>query len=246
MSYLFIANWKMRMHFNDAITYFKKNETELLALSTKHSLVVCPSFVALSPLIELAQNTHIHIGAQDCSPFKDGSHTGEVSAISLHEIGCDYCIVGHTERRIQFNETDESVAEKVIRLLENNIRPILCIGETETDTILTNTYAILERQLRSIFVALHAHKKQNEHFIIAYEPAWAIGTGVVPTHEYLTSIFAWLQSVVTKNLAYNSFQLIYGGSVDEKNCAQLKRIPFLQGFLIGGASANFAQFKAIV
>jgi len=246
MSHIFVANWKMRMHFFDAVNYCTKNYQELVSLADQYPLILCPSFVALAPLSELLKNSPIKLGAQDCSPFIEGSHTGEVSAQSLHEVGCSYCIVGHSERRAQFNETNESVAEKTLRLLKNQITPIICIGESKLDAINERTYSVLEAQLAPIFIALQSHHKEKKNILFAYEPVWAIGTGVIPQQQYLIDICKWLHKTISQHLTHDSFQLLYGGSVDENNVSVLKKISSIDGFLIGGASTDFLQLQKII
>jgi triosephosphate isomerase len=246
MSHIFVANWKMRMHFFDALNYCTKNYQELVSLADKHPFILCPSFVALAPLSELLKNSPIKLGAQDCSPFTEGSHTGEVSAQSLREIGCSYCIVGHSERRAQFNETNESIAEKILRLIENQITPIICIGESELDAINERTYSVLEEQLAPIFITLQSHRKEKRNILFAYEPVWAIGTGIIPEQQYVIDVFNWLHKTISQHLTHDSFQLLYGGSVDKITISDLKKISSIDGFLIGGASTNFLQLQRII
>ncbi len=244
--YIFVANWKMRIHFTHAINYCSENKQELEHVSNNHTLIICPSFVALPQIAQILHNTTVKIGAQDCSPFIEGSHTGQVSAISLNEIGCSYCIVGHSERRAQCNETNESVAEKVIRLLENDIIPIVCVGETGLDALNSRTYNVLKEQLEPIFITLQAHHKKNTPLLFTYEPTWAIGTGVIPQQSYLSDIFLWLKKAFARNFAEYKVLLLYGGSIDEKNIQQIAQISAIDGFLIGGASTEFSQLKKII
>jgi len=245
MQYLFVANWKMRMHFNDALQFCTANKEELIHLGNSNPLIICPSFISISSVHELLKDGHIKIAAQDCSPFKEGSHTGEVSAISLSQAGCTYCIVGHTERRAQFNETNESVAEKMLRVLENNMTPIICLGESELDAANSRTYTVLQEQLEPIFAVLRFYQKKST-IIFAYEPAWAIGTGIVPEHSYLQNMFHWLQETISQALPDYSCKLLYGGSVDEHSIIKLTRITAINGFLIGSASTNFTQLRKII
>src|SRR5438477_12817571 len=123
----------MNMHAHEAVRFCTENYDELLNLSknTNNSIVLCPSYVALFPVTQILQKTAIHIGAQDCSSYSNGAYTGEISAQSLAEVGCSYCIIGHSERRTLFNETHDTVAQKLTQLLNNNIKPIICIGETK-------------------------------------------------------------------------------------------------------------------
>jgi triosephosphate isomerase (TIM) len=246
MSYLFIANWKMRMHFTETLNYCHENKQQLINLCNKNSLVLCPSFIALAPVAQLFHSTPVKIGAQNCSAFQKGSYTGQISAQSLQEVGCSYCIVGHSEQRTVCNETNEAVAEKVVRLLEQNITPIICIGENKLDALNTRTQIVLQEQLNPILTSILAHHIQKQHLIFAYEPIWAIGTGVLPDQEYLINIFDWLHTTISAALPNHSFQLLYGGSVDEHNIAQLARVKHINGFLIGSASTQFLHLKKIL
>jgi triosephosphate isomerase (TIM) len=235
----------MRMHFTEAITYCRDNKNQLAFLSEHHSLIICPSFIALNECICLFKGTQIKIGAQDCSAFKDGSHTGEISAQSLQEINCSYCIVGHSERRIQFNETNETIADKVVRLLENNIIPIVCIGENKPNDI-NSIYSVLEEQLCPIFLSLNSQYSKKTHLIFAYEPMWAINNHIIPEEKYLEDIFVWLQKTISTHIPFCSFELLYGGGINKTTIKQLKEISYLNGFLIGKASTEFKELKAII
>src|SRR5690606_20223351 len=129
MKYIYIANWKMNLGYHESISYCIQNLDRLQTLSNVTHIVLCHSFVALAPIIEILKNSSISIGTQNCSVYKSGSYTGEVSAQSLAEIGVTYCIVGHSERRMYFGETTDTIIKKINLLLDNNIQPIICIGE---------------------------------------------------------------------------------------------------------------------
>ena len=246
MKRLFVGNWKMWINNKDAIDYFYDNNTALQKLTHTHSIIICPSFTELSSIGSLLKKNNIALGAQDCSAFFPGAYTGQIAAEHLTKLNCTYCIIGHSERRIFCSETNEIIAEKAKRLLENNITPIICIGETSTECIAQTTYQTLEEQLIPIFTALNDCKKKDTTIIIAYEPVWAIGTGIVPSHDYLTAIFSWLHKQAREKLANYTITLLYGGSVDEKTITQLLTIKNINGFLIGKASTNFEKFKLII
>ncbi len=246
MNYLFVGNWKMNMHFKKAINFVKYNIDELTSLGSNKnkSIILCPSFVALPGLIDLLQKTNISIGAQNCSQHNKGAYTGEVSAQSLAELGCQYCIVGHSEQRKYFTETNEMVAQKVAQLCEHNIQPIICIGETKEEFESKQVYEILAKQLTPVLKALKTFKTLS--IIIAYEPVWSIGTGIIPEYYYLEQVFSWLTKHIKKQLPDAKLQLLYGGSVNEHNITDLKQILHINGFLIGGASTDFQKLKKIV
>jgi len=246
MNYLFVGNWKMNMHFEKAINFVKDNINELTALGNNKnkSIILCPSFVALPGLIDLLQKTNVGVGAQNCSQHNKGAYTGEVSAQSLAELGCQYCIVGHSEQRKYFTETNEMVAQKVVQLCEHNIQPIICIGETKEEFESKQVYEVLTKQLTPVLKALKTFKTLP--IIIAYEPVWSIGTGIIPEYSYLEQIFIWISEHIKKQLPDAKLQLLYGGSVNEHNITNLKQILYINGFLIGGASTDFQKLKKMV
>src|SRR5690606_19846958 len=246
MSYLFVANWKMYLHISDVVKYCTTNNNELKKLNNEHSLVLCTSIITLPTTIELLNNREIKIGAQDCSPFKNGAYTGQVSAKDIAQAGCTYCIIGHSERRILCGETNETIAQKAKQLIENNIIPIICIGEISPHCILTETYIILENQLSLIFTILQNELAEQRSLIIAYEPVWAIGAKIIPDHTYLNRIFDWLKKILAQKIPHSNISLLYGGGVTSKTISQLKKITNLNGFLIGKASTDFQQFKSII
>ncbi len=240
MPSLFVANWKMMMPLTKAISFCKDNKNTLIVLSNSSQLIICPSFPILKLLTTIFENTQVAIGAQNCSRYKEGAYTGEVSSEMLAAMGCLYCIIGHSERRRYFGETNEDVAEKAKQLLACNIQPIICIGETKQEYENQETFRVLTEQLAPI---CHTIKKEKS-IIIAYEPVWSIGTGIIPSQRYLTMIFSWLFDHMKQ--VVNNPIFLYGGSVMENNVALIKQIPFVSGFLIGSASTDFQMFEKIV
>lgn len=261
---LFVANWKMNMSFNTTCNFIAQNHEHLSALAMKcnGTIVLCPSFIALHTLTNFFQHTPIEIGAQNCSAHKNGAYTGEVDATSLHEIGCAYTIIGHSERRLYHGETDEMVVNKMEQLLGHAIQPIVCIGETKQQHEKQQTLAILATQVEPILQKIaeyHTlmHKYKNEitsseqeffYATIAYEPVWAIGTGMVPSLDHIKMVFDWLNAKSEQILPglCRRLRFIYGGSVDEQNASQIMNINGLNGLLIGGASLDFQKFQNIV
>ena len=245
MKYLYVANWKMNMSFDESINFCKNNSNALQQLSNNATeVVICPSFVALAPITVLLKNSTIAVGAQHCSEHKSGAYTGEVSALSLAQAGITYCIVGHSEQRMYHHETTEKIINKIKLLYANNITPIICIGETEKDFLNKQTFTILTQQLEPILNNLSGGRQR--HIIIAYEPVWSIGTGIIPEQKQLHDVFTWLADLLHVQLPDYTAQLLYGGSVNQSNIAELKKIPPINGFLIGGASTQFDQFKNII
>lgn len=249
--FLYIANWKMNSSFEQSLTFCTHNQPALLQLSAypDTTLVIAPSFPALHAIAQLFANSALHVSAQNCSEYMHGAYTGQVDAPSLAQVGCTYCIIGHSEARAYYGETNEQIGKKVNCLLEQNITPIICIGETKTEYEQNNTYALLEQQLLPIrkmltSEALTAHT--HNACIIAYEPIWAIGTGITPPTDYLTAVFAWLRDYCVRHLPNTQITFLYGGSVDENNAAQLKAVAGINGFLIGSASLDFQKLQKII
>jgi len=247
--FLYIANWKMNSSFEQSLTFCTNNKAALLQLSMHPNtkLVLCPSFPALHSMAQLFTNSSLSIGAQNCSEHTQGAYTGQVDALSLAQVGCTYCIIGHNESRA-CGETNEHIGEKITRLREQNITPILCVGETKTDYEQGSTYALLEQQLLPMHEAFSRKvlTHTNDVCVIAYEPAWAIGTGITPPIEYVTKVFSWLREYCAKHLPEMTMRLLYGGSVDENDAAELKKISGIDGFLIGSASLDFQKLQKIV
>lgn len=243
MKHLYVANWKMNMTYRKSLDFCIHNKNQLLALAQTADIVLCPSFIVLQSIAEIFKNTPISISAQNCSEYEAGSYTGEVSAQSLAEIDIKYCIIGHSERRIHFGETTEIIVKKVNLLLNNNIQPIICIGETQEHFVNKATFTVLSEQLKPIVENI---QQTNKPIIIAYEPIWSIGTGIIPENIYLEEVFAWITKLVHIHAPGTTMQLLYGGSVTDKNITKLKNIANINGFLIGGASTDFEQFAEIV
>lgn len=242
-----VANWKMYQPYDKAIAFVRDHKQELEQLLHPYStLVIAPSFVCLDPMWQMLRDSRIQLCAQDVSAYTSGAYTGEVSAASLADVGCYYAIIGHSERRRYFGETNEMISQKIQRLFENYITPIICIGESKEDYKKGITRQVLEAQLAALMPALG---NQEEFFCIAYEPEWAIGTGVTPDLEELEKILSWISEFVHENEhddIHVSMGLLYGGSVDETNAAGFMTVPGLGGLLIGGASRDFQTLKKIV
>jgi len=238
--FYYIANWKMYLNYKQSLNFIDNHLADLKKLNTDAThIIICPSMIALAPMIQ--QSNKLNIGAQTCSEYEQGAYTGEVSATSLAQVGCTHCIVGHSERRHYFGENDnEMVTRKVQQLLNNDISPIICIGENEEEYKKGETSDILSQQLKPLLSII---KKAQTPIFIAYEPIWAIGTGTVPDSTYIEQVFKWISKQMPQR---PTFFLIYGGSVTPETAESLKKIQLLDGFLIGGASADFQKFKNIV
>lgn len=241
--FIFAANWKMQLSFDQARSYAQENKQKFVELATeKNKIILCPPSEALQELCDLFKGTPVAVGAQDISAYKSGAYTGQMQAQSLKELGCTYCIIGHSERRNYNHETNQDIAHKAQQLIAVGITPIICIGENRDQYEKKQTHTVLSEQLVPLFDTLATAKQA----LIAYEPVWAIGTGLVPEISYLEEIFTWLNHQHTSRLPEVNIELLYGGSVNNTNAAKLASIRHLQGFLIGGASLDFQSFKNIV
>jgi triosephosphate isomerase (TIM) len=236
---LLIANWKMNKLPSEEISFIENNIGKLQeSLSqSDYNLVICPTFLTISQ-IENKTEPPIFIGAQNVSEHSSGSHTGQVSAKGLAELGCSYAIVGHSEDRLENSTSNKSVAQKVFQLFEEKVVPIVCIGETAEEKNSNKGQEALKAQLAPVI-----EKTTDENIFIAYEPIYAIGTGVVPSNEYLKEIFNFL-GTQTANLS-NS-RLLYGGSVDSGNMELLNKICKIDGYLIGKASLDFKELQKMI
>jgi triosephosphate isomerase (TIM) len=242
------ANWKMNLTLQQA----EALTDELL--STKHDLtdnqlaVFGVPFPYLTTIKnKLAGKKNIFVAAQNCYNKKNGAFTGEVSAEMLKSIGLQYVIIGHSERREYFNESNAVLAEKVNICFENELQPIFCCGESLAIREAGTQNSFVETQLKeSLF---HLTAAQLTGFIIAYEPIWAIGTGKTASSEQAQEIHAYIRSVMAKqygNEVANSISILYGGSVKASNAKEIFGKPDVDGGLVGGASLVVAEFSAII
>lgn len=203
-------------------------------------------FPFISDAVSMVDGSAISIAAQNCHQERNGAYTGEVSVDMLKSFGCEYCIVGHSERRLYFGETDRYINHKIELLLEAGISPIYCCGETLEQRQEGNHFKVIEEQIQSALQGLT--KDQLKQIVIAYEPVWAIGTGETATPEQAQEIHAFIReklSLVMGNEA-QEVSILYGGSVKPNNANELFSQPDIDGGLIGGASLKAPDFLAIV
>ncbi len=210
-------------------------------------IAVCPPFTALSFARKLLEGSNIKLGAQDLFWEEEGAFTGEISAKMLRDVGCEYVIIGHSERRQYFGETNETVRKKIKGALESGLKPIFCIGETLKEREDGKTEEVLDTQIREGLKELN--KSQLNELVIAYEPVWAIGTGKVATeaqaqeaHKFIRNLLGELFGDTIKN----SVRIQYGGSVKPENISAIVQQPDVDGALVGGASLNADSFTKIV
>jgi len=242
------GNWKMNKTFLEAEEVLSEI-TDLLAEREDQDVkvIVCPPFVFLELAIDLSYEGQFAVGAQDVSEYENGAYTGEVSAEMLRSMDISYCIAGHSERRKYFHETDEMIKNKVDGLLRNNISPIFCCGEQLSEREASKHLHVVKTQLKkSLF---HLPAEEFRKVIIAYEPVWAIGTGVNATPEQAQEMHAYIRELIekqySKEIAENT-TILYGGSCNAANALALFSNPDVDGGLIGGASLKAKEFAAIV
>lgn len=244
--FLYIASWKMYLSFKQSHAWVNHNHAALKTLGKDFSIIICPSFDALSTLKHDLQGTHISLGAQNCSEHKPGPYTGQVLAESLIEIGCTYCIIGHSETRKAFNETTESIAQKALRLLSNGITPIICIGETARDYEMERTTQVLEEELNALLKTIPASTASHKKIIIGYEPTWAIDGATPPSFDYIRKQILLIKKILTQKIPSFESKVLYGGSVTELTIQEIKNVDELDGVMIGHASIDFQSFEKIV
>jgi triosephosphate isomerase len=213
--------------------------------ATEHDVVICPSFLALREVVERSRGSAVRVAAQNMHEAGEGAFTGEVSAPMLVEAEIDAVILGHSERRRLFGETDEALARKVPAALAAGLEPILCVGESEEARDGGQTEAVLERQLEIDLAGVEPTLLAE--VTIAYEPIWAIGTGRTATPEQAQETIAFIRDLLREGGAEGDrARILYGGSVKPDNAAELMAQPDIDGALVGGASLDPADFAAIV
>ena len=239
------GNWKMNMLPNEAISFIE--EFAPLVKDTKHEVILCVPYTDLVYALLNAQNTNIKIGAQNMHWEEKGAYTGEVSAQMLKSIGVEYVIIGHSERRQYFAETDETVNKKIISALANDLKPIVCVGETLEQREQGVTEKIITTQVEK---ALEGISTENlNKIIIAYEPIWAIGTGKTATKEDANDTIKQIRKKLAEIYGQNEAERViiqYGGSVKSSNAKELFEMSDIDGGLVGGASLKAEEFSKIV
>lgn len=240
------GNWKMYKTPSEAVTTAKALKVKLINIE-KVEVVICPPFTDLVPVYEIIKETRIKLGGQNLYWEDEGAFTGEISAAMLKDAGCEYVIIGHSERRHIFNETDEQINKKIKQALKFNLKPIFCVGETleQRNNGLTNK--VVEEQIRQGLSGINI--PSPDQLVIAYEPVWAIGTGVNATpqqaEEVQNFIRELLQDLISKDFA-EKIRIQYGGSVKPANAEALLKEPDIDGALVGGASLDAESFTQII
>lgn len=237
---IFAANWKLHKNPTEARSFFAEFRKQVQSKSSE-KVIFFPTSVCLEATSEALKGSSFHWGAQNVSTELKGAFTGETSAQAVKDLGGNYVLVGHSERRTLFLEKDDILAQKFQLVQGLGLIPMLCIGETLSQRESGQTVQILEEQLRNGL----SKAESSKPFVVAYEPVWAIGTGKVATVEQVQQAHSAVFSILRELEFSAATPILYGGSVKAENAKELVRIPHVDGFLVGGASLEVASFKAI-
>ena len=243
---LIAGNWKMYQTTGQAVALVERLRA-LLAEIAGVDVVVCPPFTAMQAVAEALEGSRIGLGAQNMHWEGEGAYTGEVSPVMLTDLGCRYVILGHSERRQHFGETDLNVNRKVRAALRHHLAPILCVGETFGEREEGRTFPVVEGQLRGGLSDIPP--QAGEGIVVAYEPVWAIGTGHTATPEQAATVHAFIRKQLGElwgEAAGRAVRILYGGSVKPDNMDALMAAPEIDGALVGGASLKAEAFARIV
>ena len=239
------GNWKMNNTIAAATSLI--NELKPLVADAEAEVVICVPYTAIQKAAELTRGTNIAVGAENVAWADKGAFTGEISAEMLKEVGAEYVIIGHSERRQMFGETDETVNMRTVQALKYSLKPIVCVGETLEEREGGKTETVVKRQTEGAFKGISAAELDN--VIIAYEPVWAIGTGKTATSEQANETIKYIRSVVAGlygKATADKLRIQYGGSMNPSNATALMAQPDIDGGLIGGASLKAADFSKVV
>jgi len=240
------GNWKMNKTVAEALTLVDGIKAELAGCK-EVEVVVCPPFTALKSVSDVLADTQIKLGCQNMSDQDNGAYTGEISHAMLRELYVKYVILGHSERRSYYGETDKIVNRKVKKALANSLRPIVCVGETLEQREAGQTEKVVEEQVRGSLADITA--QQLEDVVVAYEPVWAIGTGKTATTEQAQEVHKFIRGIVADMVgekAAKGLRIQYGGSMKPSNAKELLSQPDIDGGLIGGAALEARSFIDIV
>ena len=237
-----IANWKMNKTLDESKVYLDQLSSKDLSVSNSN-LIICPSFISLSLMSLFKENSSIIFGSQNVSHKRKGALTGEISISMLENIDSKWVIIGHSERRKLFLETNDHISSKMKLVLSSKLNPILCIGETLEERNNNLTKNILENQLKTAFSKVDFNSCSNKDILIAYEPIWAIGTGISADIETISNNITIIKNIINNYDINNcNIYLLYGGSVNEINAAEIFNINNMNGFLIGTSSFRCRYF----
>lgn len=238
------GNWKMNNTNAQAEALLK--ELKPLVAKAEAEVVVCVPYTAIAKAVELTKGSNISVGAQNVSWADNGAFTAEISAEMLKELGVKYAIVGHSERRTMFNETDETVNKRTIQAIKNGLVAIVCVGETLEEREGNKTEVVVKEQITKAFAGIDA--KDLDKIVVAYEPVWAIGTGKTATSDQAQETVSYIRGVLASiyGKTAEALRIQYGGSMNASNAKELMGKPDIDGGLIGGASLKAVDFSKVV
>ena len=243
---LIAGNWKMYKTSAEAVETARQL-VDLTADVEDVDIMIAPTFTALEALSRVFSDSRVSLGAQNLYWESEGAYTGEISAQMLVAAGCRYVIIGHSERRQYFAETDATVNKRIKAALDADLIPVLCVGETEQERDAGQTFSVLDKQIK---MGLDKHFANDlESLVIAYEPVWAIGTGKTATKEQAQEAHLHIRTLLEKAYANNfsdTVRILYGGSVKPENISELMAMPDIDGALVGGASLDADSFSQII
>ncbi|MFH1387356.1 MAG: triose-phosphate isomerase [bacterium] len=243
---LLAGNWKMNTTLTESVQLVTELN-KLVGNINDRDVLVCPPFTAINEVSVALRDSNIMVGAQNLFWEEKGAFTGEISPQMLKSVGCTYVIIGHSERRQYFSETDETVNKRLNAALKHNLKPIICVGETLTEREANKTLKVIETQVRGGLKDLP--KEQMDKVVIAYEPVWAIGTGKTATPEQAEEVHAFIRKLISEifdKTVADQIRILYGGSMTPDNVKTLMGQPDIDGGLVGGASLKADGFAKIV
>ena len=243
---LIAGNWKMFKTGAEAVETARQL-VDLVADISEIEVMIAPPFTALAPVAEILKKSPILLGAQNLYWEKEGAFTGQISPLMLVATGCQYVIIGHSERRQYFGETDHSVNKKINAANNHGLIPIFCIGESEQERESGQTFSVLDKQVKKGLEGFFAENLKT--LVIAYEPVWAIGTGKTATNDQAQEVHQFLRSLVDEMFGETlakSIRILYGGSVKPGNISELMARSDIDGALVGGASLDAETFSKII
>ena len=245
MKKLIVGNFKM----NTTVREFSAYLDEFLpkVKDCKNSIAICVPYTHLMHAGQKLVSTNVDFGAQNISTEEKGAYTGEISCNMVKDLGAKYTLIGHSEIRKRFKETNEQINQKIIRALGVNLKVILCIGETITERNANKTKQVLKKQLEVAFKGLYENELKN--IIIAYEPVWAIGSGKIPSQKDIEKNLQDIRQVIAEDFSKQSAEqmtILYGGSVNQDNCSNILKVKGVDGLLVGGACLKPQEFVNII
>ena len=241
------GNWKMNTTVEEGKFILEKLLKASFTKNENREIIVIPPFTHLTEFDKILAGSHIRLGAQNIYHEKAGAFTGEISALMIKSVGADYVVIGHSERRRYFNESNSLLASKINLALDQELIPIYCCGESEDERDKNIYFSIIEKQVKEGL--FHLDESSVKKIVIAYEPVWAIGTGKNATPMQAQEVHAFIRALLKKKYGYTvaaDFSIIYGGSIKASNASLLFSQPDIDGGLVGGASLNADEFVQII